>query len=519
MESKYGAQHQAALSGTADRALGYKMSEKSEQFDVAVVGYGPAGAALANILERQGMSVIVIEQFPQSYLLPRATHLDGESMRILQSVGIATALAPKLGTYFRMRFEDSDGNLLLDWPRSRAPGIHGWYDSNRFHQPDLEAALQARVAKSPRVSVRRGWRVTSLTQDDTGVLLAASNEPGETLNARARFVVGCDGARSTVRSLIGGEVSPLAPPEQWLVVDFTLQPGAPELPEGTVQYCDPKRPVTYIEGAGKRRRWEIMLLPGDDPATFADPENVYRLLARWISPKDVELERAVVYSFGSAVSTRWRDNRIFIAGDAAHLTPPFLGQGLCSGLRDIINLAWKLDWTLAGRAAPGLLDSYQQEVEPQVSQYIGEANRIGAIIQVRDPEKARKRDAMLRSDPRSLTSIKPRLGGDLWGQKAPPLAGTLAPQPKLLSGALMDEVVGLRFALLARPGVLARLGSASLARWQSAQGVLLEGDGQDYLDSLGVEAVLIRPDHYLFGTARSAVELEALIDALPLAAS
>src|ERR1039457_1389797 len=166
MERDDRSQDQMALIGTADRAAAHKMTE---QFDIAIVGYGPAGASLANILERQGRSVILIEQFAQSYLLPRATHLDGESMRILQSAGIAADLSPKLGKYFRMRFEDAEGKLLLDWPRPRALGIHGWYDSNRFQQPDLEGALQARIAKSPRVSVMRGRRVTSLTQDDTGV--------------------------------------------------------------------------------------------------------------------------------------------------------------------------------------------------------------------------------------------------------------------------------------------------------------------------------------------------------------
>ena len=488
----------------------------TEQFDVAVVGYGPVGAALANILERQGRRVLVIEQFAQSYLLPRATHLDGEAMRILQAAGIAEDLSPLLGRYFRMRFEDAEGNLLLDWPRPRIPGVHAWYDSNRFHQPDLEAILQARAAKSSRVTVRRGLRVIGIAQDDSGVKISAVSESGLAFEASASFVVGCDGARSTVRSLIGGELVPLAPSQQWLVVDVVLRPGAPELPEGTVQYCDPKRPFTYIESAGVRRRWEVMLLPGDDPETFAAPDNVYRLLKRWISPQHAELERAVVYAFGSAVSTRWREGRVLLAGDAAHQMPPFLGQGLCAGLRDAINLAWKIDWKLADLGAPELLESYQRELGPHVREYIGEANRIGAIIQVTDPELALKRDALLRSNPESLRAIRPRLGGDLWGQSENPLAGTLAPQPMLSSGEPMDIAVGLHFALLTRQGIPQRLSPSATARWHAAQGVLLEGEGRDYLDSLGVEAVLVRPDRYLFGTARSLPELEALIHALPL---
>ena len=491
----------------------------TEHFDVAIIGYGPAGATLANLLERQGRHVLVLEQHAQSYPLPRATHIDGETMRIFQAAGIADDLAPKLGLYARMRFEDANGAMLIDWPRSTAPGVHGWRDSNRFHQPDLESALQARVAKSPRVTVRRGWRVTALTQSNTAVTISAQNEAGNDYHATASYVVGCDGANSTVRALIGGEMAPLAPPQQWLVADFILLPGVPDsdLPEGTVQYCDPGRPFTYIEGAGRRRRWEVMLMPGDDPQTFAEPDNVFALLDRWISREDVELERAVVYVFGSAVSSRWRNGRILIAGDAAHLTPPFLGQGLCSGARDVINLAWKLDCALDQSAGPDLLDSYQRELAPHVSNYIAEANRIGAVIQETDLDKAQARDAMLLNNPQVLAPIRPRLGGDLWGQEGNPLAGTLAAQPRLRSGQRMDDVVGLHFAVIVKQGLSQAFGAVTRAIVEAAHAVVLDGEADDYLDALGVEAVIVRPDHYIFGTARSAAETQALIAVLPLA--
>ncbi|NKJ44798.1 bifunctional 3-(3-hydroxy-phenyl)propionate/3-hydroxycinnamic acid hydroxylase [Novosphingobium sp. SG720] len=488
-------------------------------FDVAIIGYGPSGASLANLLERQGRRVLVIEQFPSSYPLPRATHIDGEAMRILQATGIGEALAPKLGIYARMRFENAQGEMLIDWPRSIAPGTHGWRDSNRFHQPDLENALQARLARSSLVTVHRGLRVTALAQDAERVAITARNDRGETTEFAARFVVGCDGANSTVRGLIGAELKVLAPSQQWLVADFIMQPGAPELPEGTVQYCDPARPFTYIEGAGLRRRWEVMLMPGDDPATFAEPERVYALLKRWITPEHTVLERAVVYTFGSAIASRWRNGRILVAGDAAHQTPPFLGQGLCSGLRDIINIAWKIDWALDGRASPDLLDSYQQELAPHVSQYIAEANRIGDIIQETDPDKARRRDALLLDQPQVLTPIRPRLGGSLWGQQHDPVAGTLAAQPRLPDGRLLDDRVGLHVAVIARAGTVAQLAPASQVRLQRARAVTVEGECDAYLDQLGTDAVIIRPDHYIFGTAATPAELDDLVAALPLAAN
>lgn len=488
----------------------------TEMFDVAIIGYGPVGAVLANLLERQGRRVLVLEQFPRSYPLPRATHLDGEAMRVLQSAGIGDDLAPMLGIYARMRFEDAQGKMLIDWPRPITPGIHGWRDSNRFHQPDLEKALQTRIAGSPLVSVQRGFRLTGLDQDNHGVTLSAQTEAGEPFLARARYVVGCDGANSTVRALMGAELFVLAPSQQWLVADFLLNPGAPDLPEGTVQYCDPARPFTYIEGAGRRRRWEVMLLPGDDPATFALPDQVYPLLKRWISPEHVVLERAVVYVFRSVVASHWRDGRVMIAGDAAHQTPPFLGQGLCSGLRDVINLAWKIDLVLGGAADPDLLDSYQQELAPHVTQYIAEANRIGEFIAQTDPDKARERDAMLLSSPQVMTPIRPRLGGALWGQSANPLAGTLAPQPCLRENRRMDDVTGLHFAVLVTAGMAAGFSRATHERLRAAGAVLVEGEADDYLMTLSAQAVIIRPDHYYFGTAATLAEAEALIASLPV---
>lgn len=484
-------------------------------YDVAVIGCGPVGATLANLLERQGRRVVLVDQFAEAYPLPRATHIDGEALRILQTAGVADALSPHLGIYRRMRFEDADGAMLIDWPRPVEPGIHGWRDSNRFHQPDLEAALRARAATVAGIDLRLGWTVTSIAQDDDGVTLTTSAPDGALAPIRARYAVGCDGARSRVRQAIGAETRTLAPSERWLVADLILGPDAPDLPEGTVQYCDPARPFTYIEAVGRRRRWEVMLLPGDDPADFARPENVHALLGRWLAPDDAALERAVVYTFNSVIASRWRSGRLLIAGDAAHQTPPFLGQGLCAGLRDAANLSWKLAWVIEGRATPALLDTYQAELAPHVTHYIAEANRIGAIIQERDPDRARVRDATLLAQPQVLVPIRPRLGGD--AATADPLAGTLAPQPRLGDGTLLDDAAPLRFVLLARPDIVDTVDPATRAIWSRADVVIVTDAAHDYLATLGAAAVLIRPDHYIFGTARTAGALDALTRTIPLA--
>lgn len=485
-------------------------------YDVAIIGCGPVGATLANLLETHGLQVLVLDQFVERYPLPRATHIDGEAVRVLQSADVMDEMADKLGIYSRMRFEDAEGKLLIDWPRSTAPGSHGWRDSNRFHQPDLEAALRKRAANRPAIDLRLGWCVDSITQDDESVTLETTGPQNQPTTFKARFVVGCDGARSKTREVLGSDLQTLAPSEQWLVADLVLHPDAPNLPEGTVQYCDPERPVTYIEAVERRRRWEVMLLPGDDPETFAEPAHVYSLLDRWLKPEDADVERSVVYMFNSRLATRWRNGRVLIAGDAAHQTPPFLGQGLCAGLRDAANLSWKLAWVLDGRAKPSLLDTYQTELAPHVSQYIAEANRIGAIIQETDPERARARDANLLAQPQILAPLRPRLGGAV-SPTGDELAGTLSPQPRLTDGRLLDDVVGPRFAILARSRVISEVGPETRSRWAKADARLIEDEALDYLDSIRAEAVVIRPDHYVFGMARSATELEALIAALPLA--
>ncbi|MDR3516638.1 MAG: bifunctional 3-(3-hydroxy-phenyl)propionate/3-hydroxycinnamic acid hydroxylase [Azospirillaceae bacterium] len=488
----------------------------TDHFDVAIIGCGPVGAALANLLVRQSRRVLVLDAFALPYSLPRATHLDGEAVRILQAAGISDMLASRLGVYPRMRFEDAGGALLIDWPRSILPGPQGWRDSNRFHQPDLEVALRARAAASPLITLRLGYSATAMTQDDRAVTIEATGPDGAS-RFTANFVVGCDGARSTVRQMLGAGLEVLAPPEQWLVADLILHDGAPALPEGTVQYCDPARPFTYIEAVGRRRRWEVKLLPGDDPVIFVEPDHVRSLLRRWLAPGDAEIERAVVYTFSSAIATPWRKDRVMVAGDAAHQTPPFLGQGLCAGLRDAANLAWKLAWVLDGRGAASLLDSYEAELRPHVAQYIAEANRIGAIIQETNPDRARARDAMLLAQPQILTPIRPRLGGT-GGLDDDRLAGTLAPQPRLRDGRWLDDAAGPRFVILSRAGLIDQVKEETRARWKRADAAVLEGEATAYLDSIEAEAVIIRPDHYILGTARSAAALDAVTRTIPLAA-
>lgn len=468
--------------------------------DVAIIGYGPVGATLANMLGQRGLSVLVLEREAAAYHLPRAVHFDDEVMRVFQSIGLAEAIEPTTHVSPGMRFVDASGKLLLDWPRPTTRGPQHWYASYRFHQPELEEVLRQGAARFPNVAVRARTEVFALDEAPGQMLIRAEDlASGRLLRIPARYVVGCDGARSTVRRFMGAAMEDLGFHEPWLVVDVLLSRPRPDLGDASVQHCDPARPATYVRGTGNRRRWEIALLPGEDAAAMCRPENVWRLLAPWITPEDAAIERAAAYVFHSAIATRWRAGRLLLAGDAAHLTPPFLGQGMCAGIRDVANLAWKLAAVLGG-APEALLDSYQSERSPHVRAYIEQAVRLGGLINTRAMEEA----LALGGGTARIASIRPRLGPGLaagWAEAS----GTIAPQPRLSCGRLLDEAVGGDFALLARPGV-------------EAPGAITDPAVQPFLEQAGAIAVVLRPDRYILGAARDAQELQTLLNAIPAGA-
>jgi 3-(3-hydroxy-phenyl)propionate hydroxylase len=481
-------------------------------YDVAIVGYGPTGATLANLLALQGLSVLVLDREAQIYALPRAIHFDAECMRVFQAIGIADALLPHLVIAPGMRFVNAQGRLLIDWTRPTALGPQGWHASYRFHQPDLETALRRRAEAQPGVDVRLRHDVFAVEEAGDGVLLRAEDTTsGKLLRFSARHVVGCDGARSLVRRLIGTELDDLRSHERWLVLDVLLQRERPDLGDHSVQFCNPERPATYVRGVGPRRRWELMLMPGDDPATVAQPATVWRLLAPWLTPQDARLERAAVYTFHSVVAKGWRRGRLLIAGDAAHQTPPFLGQGMCAGIRDAANLAWKLGAVQRGEAPDTLLDTYESERSPHVREFIETAVRLGQVIQTTDPEVARRRDQDFKDRPQAFATPQPALGPG-WHQEDDRLAGRIATQPSDDSGR-MDDRVGYRFALIVAPAL------AEAARRQAPKTtVVLVADTPplaEWLASCDVAAVLLRPDRYVAATARDEASLSSLLEWVP----
>ena len=471
----------------------------SSDADVIVVGCGPVGLTLSHLLGHRGHRVLCLEREDEAATQPRAGHVDAECMRAWQAAGVADAAleasVPSPGVDMR----NQHGEVLMEFRVPPGPGPQFWARDYAIHQPTLERALRDRLAVNG-VDLRVGHTVTAVAQDVAGV--TAETDRG---SFRARYLVGCDGGGSFTRKAIGSEFVQLGPSDPWVVTDLVLHGDGSGLEGGGHLYADPARPH-YWRVSEPWLRLEFKVMPGEDPAELVRPEFVLDFVSRWARPEDVELERAVVYTFHSLLADRWRDGRVLLAGDAVHLQPPFQGQGLCSGIRDAANLWWKLGRVLDGDASDALLDTYQTERAPHAKEWIVEATSVGAIVQTTDPEVARERDErLLAGDRGALRPIAPRLGPGLQGNEPPP-AGTLSVQPRLADGRLLDDAAGDRFVVAADRELLedADLGSAYVV-----------DDPAPLLEAHGGHAVVVRPDRYLLGVAETREELEALLERLP----
>ncbi|RZT84572.1 3-(3-hydroxy-phenyl)propionate hydroxylase [Pseudonocardia sediminis] len=362
---------------------------------VLVVGAGPTGLVAALLLARHGVEVIVVERRDGVHPLPRAVHLDDESVRILQAAGVADGFTAVSRPAAGLRLLDARLRPFAEFRRSES-GLHGWPESNLFDQPALEELLRDAVAAQPLVTLHEGVEVAGVEQRPDGLSvrlrterghgavghdgLAAPTEgrprPETTISASA--VLGCDGAHSTVRDLIGARMRDLGFTERWFVLDVASSEPLPTW-GGVDQVCDPARAGTFLPLPGDRYRWEWRMHDGEDAADLA--ERIPELTARWTGAVDVDVLRAAEYTFAARLADRWRDGRVFLLGDAAHLTPPFIGQGLGAGLRDAHNLAWKLVDALARPAsAEALLESYRLERAPHAEAVIRGAVRVGRAM-------------------------------------------------------------------------------------------------------------------------------------------
>ncbi len=513
--------------------------------DVVIVGYGPVGQMAAILLGQQGYRVSVFERWPQIYALPRAVHYDDEIARIFQAAGVTDQVlkvAESVPDFYEWRNKAGEALLRLDWS---GRGLSGWSVANFFAQPQLQAVLDERAKSLPTVEVNQGWEVQRIREFDDYVEVTAeqghASQAGEWVTedairtVRARYLIGADGANSAVRQHMGTSVTDLGFAFDWLILDIIPHEQRPWKPMNW-QLCDPVRPTTIVSGGPNRRRWEFMRLPGESIEELNTAETAWRLLEPWkITPDNATLERHAVYQFQARWADSWWRGRLLLAGDAAHLMPPFAGQGMCSGLRDAMNLAWKLDLVLSGKAADAILRTYESERLLNVRQFIDFSVELGSIICITDPQAAAERDKRMISSTADQTTPPPipppphTLGPGIL-RADDPRSSVLFVQGNVAyagKSGLFDDVVGQGFSLLAREDLarvlkedqrefLTSIGAhvLHLAQSETANGDAftdLEGRYTGWFEANGCEAVLVRPDFYIFGAVRTLKEVPDLV--------
>lgn len=520
----------------------------TKEFDVVIAGYGPTGATLARLLSREGMKVLVLEREASIFDKPRAIGMDHEALRLLQFCGIAHQIFPHLRPYQGSEWRGVDNEVIRRFVPARPPFPLVWPANVTFLQPQLERMLQDKVESSAGVTVMRSTELVRMAQDDHGVVVGVIDRPsGQRQEFRGKYLVGCDGANSVVRKHMGSGLDDLGLDEWWVVID-ALRTGDEDYGNKNVQYCDPARPGTYVVGPGTLRRWEFRILPDESPDDFRHPERAQALLESKVDTRGLKLWRSAVYRFQARVAQSWRDGRIFIAGDAAHQTPPHLGQGMVSGLRDAGNLAWRIAHVEAG-APSRLLDAYQQERQPHFRALVQTAKDFGEIIGILDPRKARQRDAALkdalarRTDDETRQQHVPGLRAglidlDASGQAAG-VAGQLFMQPMVQTEPgprMLDDLLDPRFVLILREDANDELLSPRhLAFFKDIEGQvlrlrtqqsrvaddapfveMLETDNRfnDWMRQHDLVAVIVRPDRYVYGGAQDRPGLERLLSQL-----
>lgn len=483
--------------------------------DVLVIGGGPTGTTLGLLLARNGVRTLVIDKEADIYPLPRAAHIDHESVRVFQKLGLADAVMATSRSSSRYDFLNAKGEVLLRFEGidRLAPG--GWPASNMIHQPLVEGILRGAFANEKNVALKTSWALKEFVEADSCVR-STIETPNGPISVTSRYIVGADGARSPVSNAAGIDFEDLQFDEPWLVIDMIVH-DASRLPQVNLQICDPMRPTTCVLMGSGRHRWEFMIKPGETAEQVLEDGFIAKLMTPWNVADAVTLERKVVYRFNAKVARQWRKGPVLLAGDAAHQMPPFAGQGLCSGLRDAANIAWKLGAIIRGGTSDLLLDSYQIEREPHVRAIIGMAMMMGRTVCITDPEAAAQRDTQM---------LAARATGESFDGAVsfPPMDDGCILKGITGAGAYFAQAIGgepvRRLDDVLGPG--AWLISRSTHSVQHRAGVhLLEITIEDaslvpfrdhleaWLSRHDAEAVLVRPDCYVFGTGSAQMLYDA----------
>jgi len=486
--------------------------------DVAIVGAGPVGTLLAILLGKSGKRVTLVERWPTLYNRPRAVTMDHEVARILATFGIDCNNDPDL--------------QIVDW---KSVSSSSWRVTYWFNQPELETRLLAIAETIPSINLIRGWEAVSVEQDDSRVSVQLQETKeihgagGKKQNLNARFLVGCDGANSFVREQLGIGFIDKGYFFDWLILDMVPSEDYKMSP-AQWQLCDPKRPTTLVPGGPGRRRWEFMVLPNESSEEIAKPASAWKLLEPWgLSPDNATLERSAVYRFQARWAEQWRVGRCMIAGDAAHLMPPFAGEGMCAGFRDAVALSWRLNAIVEGKLDAAVLDSYESERIHHAKHYIDFSQQLGKIICITDEDEAAERDRLMKAELAArnhepITGDLVHLGSGVWCEDTAG-AGELSTQGFVeVEGNRdrFDQIVGqgwMVVGLNVDPADALSTGQLNTLKFLDGKTIKIGEVGTDcdaididgtyakWLASIDAAYFILRPDFYVAATANSAVDI------------
>lgn len=503
-------------------------------FDVIIIGAGPTGLISALLLADKGLSVCVIEKHSDIYPLPRAISFDHEVARILNLAGVLDEVLNISDTPDIYQWKSAEDELLFELNWANDVSVSGYAHSYVFSQPDLEKILNKAASESANISINRGYTVTHIQQNEETVIVDAINSDNTEVTFTGSFAIGADGANSVVRQQIDSGYTDLGFKADWLVVDVVVKQGVLSADETKrmLQICDPHRPTTIVSGGPGRRRWEFMALENETLEELNSAERAWSLLRKWgITPENARLERHAVYTFRGAVASTWSDGRIFIAGDAAHLTPPFAGQGLCAGFRDAAALAWRIALAAKQPEYLSILKSYESERKQHARLWVENAIELGKVICELEPEKALQRNTMMlearkQGLPPPSSGILPSLGHGLvspqhrGGMLGPGgfVTGKGHPAPRHF-----DDVFGCGFHLITVeddifPSIDPQIKSAFLRAGGQMTNLSAGSEVSDtncayasWFDKHSAKCVLMRPDFYVYGVAEDASETGTLL--------
>ncbi|MGY0499456.1 bifunctional 3-(3-hydroxy-phenyl)propionate/3-hydroxycinnamic acid hydroxylase [Nocardia sp. FBN12] len=486
--------------------------EHDDHFDVIVVGCGPTGATLANRLRAQGYRVAVFDREKEVFAAPRAMLIDDESERIFGDLGVLEQMrAADLILFDSHRFVDGRHRMLADLRPLESGLSVGWM----FHQPTFERLLRAQFDHGVGVSAFFGFDVVGVANVADGAeVYAVDAESGQGRRYRADYVVGCDGGSSVVRRSMGVARTDFGFSQSWVVVDAVVhdQEFFESLREGSEFMCRPGRAAVFVKGCHRHLRFDFQVDPAEGETDWS--ERAREHIAGYMDPAKVRIIRVAPYQWYAGMPRRWRSDRLLLAGDAAHQTPPFAGQGLNMGLRDAMNLAFKLDAVLAGRAPDALLDTYEQERWDNCAEVIEGAVRVGRLVTGTGVFARVGRAVVLFALRHSKTLVRARANADL--RKQPyragliggthALSGTLMVNPRVTVNGVatvLDRAIGNEFTLLSlHPH--AAVNAEFVRRFDGRVMVLgdeiacADGELTEWFRRHRVEAVLVRPDRYIF---------------------